>query len=483
MLKIRCLFFLIITVPLLWGQENDTNFNDYYQFPFSLGVEYQSMQPLNSYDEDYNIFDIAADLRYPLPKRPTIQPFLKAGLTSLDSVDQDLPDKWDHNMFYSFLGLGYSNRFAKNFELGADIQAGIGEAIFPNTVDTGSVGALNLLLAASAKISLNPSYAYSIDVRPSLRYQRSLTSFNKYDGFLIGLGFGVNFRFGEDPDSAGAILRYLRFDEMQIDPVFSAMQSYYVQNPIGKATLTNTSSNSLTDLKISFFQAGFMDSPTIAAQIPSLDPGQTLSVELLASYNQQVFTTNGITPLTGEVIAEYSIKSRPAEQRESVTYDLHDKTAIAWDDDRKVGAFITPADSALQNYVSFIRKSTREESLTHYNEPLQLAMQVYEALIQAGMIYQIDPISPFTRAQEDSYVVDSVKLSRDTLKRGTGDCDDLTVLFCSLLESAGIETGFITVPGHIYPVVNTGYASRQYKDIHPDRNLTIDVEGELWGSR
>jgi tetratricopeptide (TPR) repeat protein len=77
-------------------------------------------------------------------------------------------------------------------------------------------------------------------------------------------------------------------------------------------------------------------------------------------------------------------------------------------------------------------------------------------------------------------VVDSVSLPRDTLKRITGDCDDLTVLYCSLLETAGTETGFITVPGHIYAAFNTKVASRDYAKLHPDRAMTINLDGELW---
>ena len=38
-------------------------------------------------------------------------------------------------------------------------------------------------------------------------------------------------------------------------------------------------------------------------------------------------------------------------------------------------------------------------------------------------------------------------MPRLTLKRRYGDCKNLTVLFCSLLETRGIRTGFITVPG------------------------------------
>jgi hypothetical protein len=479
-MKYRFFSFFYVMTLLSWGQEQSLNYNDYYQFPLSLGVEYQTKQPLGGFSENFNILDIGTTLRYPFTDNPVFQPFVKGGLINFDSTDQSFPDKWDHYHIYGLLGMGFTNRFAKNFEVGADVQAGLSEAVFPNAVDSGSVGAPYMQLAAAAKITLNPSYSFSIDINPTVGYQKALSDFDKYDGPFLGIGFGVNFRFGEDPDSAGAIIRNIRFDELFVAPVFSAMQSYYVNNPVGQVTLTNTSRSTLSDVQVSFMQAGFMDSATVSARIPQLEPGSEIMVDLLATYNQQVFTTNGITPLTGEVIVSYNIKGRQAEQRESVTYDLYDKTSITWEDDNKIGAFITPADSALQNYVSFIRKASNEKKNEYYSDPLQLAMQVYAGLQQIGMIYQIDPISPFTRAQEDALVVDSVKLPRETLSRGTGDCDDLTALFCALLEAAGVETGFITVPGHIYPVVNTGYNSRQYPNLHPDRDMTIDVDGMLW---
>jgi len=168
------------------------------------------------------------------------------------------------------------------------------------------------------------------------------------------------------------------------------------------------------------------------------------------------------------------------EQRQSVGYDLYDKTSITWDDDRKVAAFITSADSALRNYTSFIRQTCKEEVIQTYSAEMQTAIQVYNALVEIGCLYQVDPTSPFTELQEKTQVVDSVSLPRNTLKRITGDCDDLTVLYDSLLETVGIETAFITAPGHIYACFNTKIPGRQYRLVHPDRQMTINVEDELW---
>ncbi|MBN2874004.1 MAG: hypothetical protein JXM71_02820 [Spirochaetales bacterium] len=173
-------------------------------------------------------------------------------------------------------------------------------------------------------------------------------------------------------------------------------------------------------------------------------------------------------------------RGKPVEQRQSVTYDLYDKNALTWDDDRKVAAFITSQDSALRNYASHIRQIHREVVNKYLSPNLQFAMQAYSALAELGMYYQVDPTSPFTQAQESAMLVDSISLPRETLTRRTGDCDDLTVLYSALLQTVGIPTALVTIPGHIYSAFNTGVATKNYQSMHPDRNMFLDVGGELW---
>ena len=61
-----------------------------------------------------------------------------------------------------------------------------------------------------------------------------------------------------------------------MDPLFAAMQSIYAKNPIGKVSFTNIEKNSITDVEVSFFQTDFMDSPTPAAVIDEIGPGETI---------------------------------------------------------------------------------------------------------------------------------------------------------------------------------------------------------------
>ena len=90
------------------------------------------------------------------------------------------------------------------------------------------------------------------------------------------------------------------------------------------------------------------------------------------------------------------------------------------------------------------------------------------------------PLAVLHAAQAKADVVDSVSLARETLKVRGGDCDDLTVLFCSLLESVSIPTAYILVPGHIYAAFDTGVPAAAWQDVHPERRMTFAFDGSLW---
>jgi tetratricopeptide (TPR) repeat protein len=456
----------------LSAQAATADLDQYYRFPVSIGLYYQGLSPLSAYNTPYNIIDLGADVRIPIPALPVIQPFARLGFMRFDSIDSVFPDKWDHYHFYGVVGAAYASRFARNFEWGAELNFGASEAVFPNAVDSGAVGSPFLLFGGGGKIVLDPSYNFSIEFQPSLRYLLALSPLKSFDGFVLSLGITASYRFGEDPDSARAIIRALRFDHLAFGPAFAAMQSYYADNPLGNVTITNAERQPVTNLEIAFIQPGYMDGETTSFAAPTLAPGGSVEVPLKAVFNKQVFTTEGRTPLTGQIITKYRLAGRDVEQRETVSYVLYDKTAITWDSDLKVGAFITPQDSSLKSWTAAVSEAARASALPTLNQPMQVALQIYQSLSAIGIQYQ--------EVQGKVEAVDSINLPRTTLRQRYGDCDDLTVLFCSLLETRSIATAFITVPGHIYAAFDTGIAAENYLDINPDRGMTIAVNGTLW---
>ncbi len=463
----------------LAAQDRASDLDLYYRFPLSLGARYESVNPYVAYGAQFNVYGIGAALIVPVPRAPRIQPFLETTVTRFTAQDPEEAGRWDHSTFGVLAGPSWMRRLSREFEIGGLVGIGGGLTVFPDLVEE-PVGYGTFSAAAGIKLGLNPTYNFSVAIEPRFAYQTALAELDRFDGFSFSIGLSAHVRFGEDPDSAANTIRAMRFSNVEVPDLFAAMQSYYAGNPFGSVVLENTERTAAEEVVVSFFQPGLMDTPTVAAEIGVLPPGEPVTVPLKAVYNSSVFDLEGITPLSGEIIVSYSFRGRPAEQRQTVSYDLYDKTAMTWDDDRKLAAFITPADSAIRNYQSALMRYTRDAGDDGVSEAMRAAITAYVGLEELGIAYQADPTSPFVAVQQDVYAVDSVNLARDTLRRVAGDCDDLTALFATMLETVGVETGFITVPGHVYPVFNTGVPASQFDLLHPDRSMTINVDGELW---
>lgn len=481
---VAVLFFL--TAVALPAQITDLSLDEYYAYPFSAGAEFQTLTPLADYRVEVQATEIAVLGRLPIPGIPWFQPQVRLGTIIVDDIDRSDPDKedfWDHQHLYGGVGAAAITKISKEFEFGADLFVGLSQGIFPNIdpVSGEPRGNLYFLAGLGGRINLSPTYNIGIEIYPNIKYLHSigLPDFTRFNGLVFGVGFSATFRIGTDPDSITEF-RSIGFSNSSVDTVFAAMQSYYVRNPVGSTTIRNVEEFPITDVAVSFFQENFMDAPTESAVIDVLEPGESVTVDLFAGFNNEVFSTEGVQPLTGEIIVNYVARGRPAEQRHSVSYDLQDRSALTWDDDRKVAAFITPRDGAMQNYASFVRRIIRDAEVDGLNERLQVAMGVYYALKEYGIFYQPDPTSPFTEVQENPFLVDSVSVPRDTLRRISGDCDDLSVLYATLLETVGIPTAIITAPGHVYVAFNTGLSADQYRLVHPNRDMTMIRDDEIW---
>lgn len=72
------------------------------------------------------------------------------------------------------------------------------------------------------------------------------------------------------------------------------------------------------------------------------------------------------------------------------------------------------------------------------------AKAIFDALCKRGVSYAYDPNDPIGGS------VDYYQFPSQTLALGGGDCDDLSTLYASCLESVGIESKLVFVPGHVF---------------------------------
>jgi hypothetical protein len=210
---------LLLSCTALAFSQSDVDLNEYYRYPFSLGVGYQTLSPFGDYGIDFNsYFDLSAIGKFPLRRIPVLQPFIQAGMIRFIAPERDGQDKWTHTQWYLTPGIAYASRFSKNFEIGFDLSGGISEAIFPNLDSTESRGSLNLMGCAGVKIALDPSYNMNIDINPGIKYFYSLSPLDRFDGLVYSIGFSASYRFGDDPDAPQAIIRSIKISDLQFPP-------------------------------------------------------------------------------------------------------------------------------------------------------------------------------------------------------------------------------------------------------------------------
>ena len=159
---------------------------------------------------------------------------------------------------------------------------------------------------------------------------------------------------------------------------------------------------------------------------------------------------------------------------------MQNRNAVTWDDDRRVAAFVTAKDSAVLKFAKNTASIVQANSSPAVNKNLALAMGIHTALREHGMSYVIDPSTPYAELAGSTEVVDFVQFPMQSLEYKAGDCDDLSILYAALLESVGIETAFITIPGHIYMAFSTGLSEADAENQFARPEDLVYMDGAAW---
>jgi len=103
------------------------------------------------------------------------------------------------------------------------------------------------------------------------------------------------------------------------------------------------------------------------------------------------------------------------------------------------------------------------------------ANAIFVALASMPLRYISDPNRDYVNR-----TLDYVQFPRETLRRKSGDCDDLSVLFATCLESVGIATRFIVTGDHIFLEFHTGASGKSWLDVTSNRERFTRIQDSLW---
>ncbi len=268
--------------------------------------------------------------------------------------------------------------------------------------------------------------------------------------------------------------------DFEIDGIFPTLFARYATESFGRFDLENTGSGIISDLDIRFEIAGLTDANVPISAPTSLARGQRLSVEVVAPIAASVLDAGEGSTAQMRVAISYRRGSERREQVISRQIRVLNRNAIQWSDDLRIGAFMSVSQSSVLSWAGQVAGAIELAPTAVLSRNLLYAIQLFEALEQAGIRYVIDPNSAYESLSEDSHAIDYLRFPNETLAFGAGDCDDLSVLYATLLESVGVATAFITTPGHILIAFDTGVAPHDFDRVFDSTERLIVRNGTVW---
>lgn len=277
-----------------------------------------------------------------------------------------------------------------------------------------------------------------------------------------------------------AIGSELLIRDLRIDALFPTLAERYAEEAFAAFVLENAGSGILSDLRGSFELQGLTAAPVPLGLPRSLAAGSTVAVDLRAPIGPQILAdaNGGMTTL--RIAFSYRRGTRHEEHEISRQVRVLNRNAVQWSDDRRIGAFMTLTDPVVVGWAAGVAGAASVVPTPVLTRNLLYAMHIFEALALSGIEYVVDPNSAYQSLSRDDRAVDYLRFPVETMVGRAGDCDDLSVLYATLLEAVGVSTAFITTPGHIFVAFDTGIAPDRARRTFESLDDLVFADGATW---
>ncbi len=271
----------------------------------------------------------------------------------------------------------------------------------------------------------------------------------------------------------------IKIANRNFDDLFSIRYLQYNQNGIGNFTIKNTGDKDIYNVQIETEIEGFSDGKKSTESIDVLSAGDIKMINIPISVSTKVLENAEDRQVNLNCRIIYSSSNTKYNYHESYELKLHNKNAITWDDTKRIGSYIMPKDKTASG---FARKAIASIDSSNVIIPKKIytAMILFNAISAHNITYVSDPQNAYSVIYDEKKFIDYVQLPSETISKRGGDCDDLTVLYATLLESTGISTGIATIPGHIFVAFDTEIPESQYNLVSSDKKDVIIKNGTIW---
>jgi transglutaminase-like putative cysteine protease len=268
--------------------------------------------------------------------------------------------------------------------------------------------------------------------------------------------------------------------DIATERLFSALYRRYQTEPVATVTLDNVSAFPISDVAVSLSVPNLLQVDAETRLDGPVEPHGRRVVKLTVSLSPSILDLTETTHFEGTVTVSYRALAVPSSVTHPVSFEVLHRNAMTWEDDQKLGNFVTPNDSAVRIFARSVAVYAQKHADGVLPPRLQTAAALYAALGEYGIVYVIDPATPFIEYRASKIAVDYIEYPVDTLKSRTGDCDDLVSLSSALLESAGIPVMLVTGPGHIFLAFDTGMPASEMDKTWRFPQTVFEHGGTVW---
>ena len=271
----------------------------------------------------------------------------------------------------------------------------------------------------------------------------------------------------------------LHLGRIALNDFFVSFYPTYAQQPLGTVEVSNQSAEP-KDIALHCNIPRLLRQPFSVER--RLAPRTTEVIPIHASFDPAVLQLEGTLPLEAEIELEYSVGEEIAALKKKPEITLYGRGVLRWDSVARAAAFITSEEPSV---AAFARQSlvAFADQIAAYGRPLEnltRGMVLFEALKAHGLHYLADANSPYAKASVNEAAIDHIQYPAQLLHSKSGDCDDLTVLYASLLENARVPTALVDYPGHIFLLFDSGVQVQEAFKLPLERRQYIVRGDRVW---
>ncbi|TNE69782.1 tetratricopeptide repeat protein [bacterium] len=267
-----------------------------------------------------------------------------------------------------------------------------------------------------------------------------------------------------------------------VKEIFPSLYKNYADATVlsaGNIILANNTRLPYNNVELSFFVKELMDAPT-PQQVKNLVGYSNTTIPMSAVFNDKILQNTESKTYSGVISLKYTFEGAEKVVEKPITFTIQSRNAIQWSDKRRLASFIEPSSGPL---VDFIKKLDVLYSMAPtygLNKHLLKAAAIYNTFTKNSFVYSPDPESGYQAASTQTEILDFMQYPAETILRRSGDCDDFVALMCGTLESSGISTAYIDVPGHVFMAFDSGLEPSEIQDAGLDPSQVIVMYNKVW---